>query len=182
MKLGFEAWAGFGKHSDVLWVGLRNTKGSQDVAVSSLCCHSKGLETQVQGGAWLQVGFCRKVGISHLRPQRTYKTHISFAFVFVLSISVYCMVICKMDLGMEELKKEAGNKTGNSSCCNMIREQLFLCWLWSSVRREEFLERLSRNPRGCAYRFDIMNASLERLETMPRCSICRVNRVEMSLV
>lgn len=50
------------------------------------------------------------------------------------------------------------------------------------MRREEFLERLSRNPRGCAYRFDIMNASLERLETVPRCPICRVNRVEMSLV
>lgn len=132
-------------------------------------------------------GFAEKLE-SHISDHRELRqvieqlTHISFAFVFVLSISVYCTVICKMDLGMEELKKEAGNKTGNSSCCNMIREQLFLCWLWSLVRWEEFLERLSRNSRGCAYRFDIMNASLERLETMPRCPICRVNRVEMSLV
>lgn len=37
-------------------------------------------------------------------------TNISFAFVFVLNILIYCTVICKMNLGMEILKKEAGTK------------------------------------------------------------------------
>lgn len=52
----------------------------------------------------------------HREPRQVTEqlTNISFAFVFVLSISVYRTVICKMDLGMEELKKEAGTKLETS--------------------------------------------------------------------